>query len=104
LSCQRVKELCYISSTAALGDLASMKPLLRKKLSGIQKNHSDYAISKYGAEMEIWRGQQEGLDVIIVNPGIIVALDSKNREAAKRVANGLRYYPGKSISSRLAMW
>jgi nucleoside-diphosphate-sugar epimerase len=28
-------------------------------------------ISKY-AEMEIWRGQQEGLDVIIVNPGIII--------------------------------
>jgi nucleoside-diphosphate-sugar epimerase len=35
-----------------------------------RKPHSDYAISKYGAEMEIWR-QQEGLDVIIVNPGII---------------------------------
>jgi thioester reductase-like protein len=30
------EKLCYISSTAALGDLA-MKPLLRKKLSGIQK-------------------------------------------------------------------
>jgi hypothetical protein len=27
--------------------------------------HNDYAISKYGAEMEVWRGQQEGLDVII---------------------------------------
>jgi nucleoside-diphosphate-sugar epimerase len=37
-----------------------------------RKPHSDYAISKYGAEMEIWRGQQEGLDVIIVNPGIII--------------------------------
>jgi len=33
--------------------------------------HSDYAISKYGAEMEVWRGQQEGLQVIIVNPGVI---------------------------------
>jgi nucleoside-diphosphate-sugar epimerase len=47
-----------------------------------RKPHSDYAISKYGAEMEIWRGQQEGLDVIIVNPGIIIGPDSKNREAA----------------------
>jgi nucleoside-diphosphate-sugar epimerase len=47
-----------------------------------RKPHSDYAISKYGAEMEIWRGQQEGLDVIIVNPGIVLVLDSKNREAA----------------------
>ena len=33
--------------------------------------HSDYAISKYGAEMEIWRGQQEGLNLVIVNPGVI---------------------------------
>jgi nucleoside-diphosphate-sugar epimerase len=30
--------------------------------------HSDYAISKYGAEMEVWRGWQEGLAVAIVNP------------------------------------
>ena len=34
-------------------------------------SHSDYAITKYGAEMEVWRGQQEGLSVVIVNPGII---------------------------------
>jgi hypothetical protein len=25
-----------------------------------EKQHSDYAISKYGAEMEVWRAQQEG--------------------------------------------
>jgi nucleoside-diphosphate-sugar epimerase len=56
-----------------------MKPLLRRNLES-RKPHSDYAISKYGAEMEIWRGQQEGLDVIIVNPGIIIGPDSKNRE------------------------
>jgi hypothetical protein len=71
-----------------------------------RKPHSDYAIFKYGAEMEIWRGQQEGLDVIIVNPGIMVP-DSKNRKRPtfKEVANGLRYYTlGKEHSSRLAMW
>jgi hypothetical protein len=73
-----------------------MKPLLRKKLSGIQP-HSDYAISKYGAEMEIWRGQQEGLDVIIVNPLLI-----PKKPTFKEVANGL-YYTERSIR-RLAMW
>jgi hypothetical protein len=37
-----------------------MKPL-RKKLSGIQKKpHSDYAISKYGAEMEIHEVSKKG--------------------------------------------
>jgi nucleoside-diphosphate-sugar epimerase len=37
-----------------------------------EKQHSDYAISKYGAEMEVLCAQQEGLDVIIVNPGVII--------------------------------
>ena len=33
--------------------------------------YSDYAITKYGAELEVWRGQQEGLNVVVVNPGVI---------------------------------
>jgi nucleoside-diphosphate-sugar epimerase len=36
--------------------------------------HNDYAISKYGAEMEVWRGQQEGLTVIIINPVLLLVL------------------------------
>lgn len=67
-----VKKLCHVSSIAALGDL---KPHETKVTEETEWNpeapHSDYAISKYGAEMEIWRGQQEGLSVVIVNPGVI---------------------------------
>jgi nucleoside-diphosphate-sugar epimerase len=66
-----IKKLCHISSTAALGDVLSTETITRSA-NGILKKNSDYAISKYGAEMEVWRGQQEGLDVIIVNPGVIV--------------------------------
>ena len=33
---------------------------------------SDYAISKYNGEREVWRGMEEGLNVVIVNPGIIL--------------------------------
>jgi hypothetical protein len=84
-----------------------MKPLLRKKLSGIQKKpHSDYAISKYGAEMEIWRGQQEGLDAQL-NPGIIIGPDSKNRkrQILRRLLTDYGITPWeKEHSSRLAMW
>jgi nucleoside-diphosphate-sugar epimerase len=68
LSCQRVKKLCYVSSTAALG--ASNETIITEEIEwNPEKPHSDY-IFQYGAEMEIWRGQQEGLDVIIVNPGV----------------------------------
>ncbi len=67
-----IKKLCHVSSIAALGDL---KPPQKKIVEETGWNpdapHSDYAISKYGAEMEIWRGQQEGLKVVIVNPGVI---------------------------------
>jgi nucleoside-diphosphate-sugar epimerase len=68
----KVKKLCHVSSIAALGDL---KPHETKVTEETEWNpeapHSDYAISKYGAEMEIWRGQQEGLSIVIVNPGVI---------------------------------
>jgi thioester reductase-like protein len=50
-----------------------------------EKPHSDYAISKYGAEMEIWRGQQEGLDVIIVNPGIIIGVPRTGATLLRRL-------------------
>lgn len=68
-----IKKLCYISSIAALGE----KKLGEKTISETnewnpEKAHSDYAISKYGAEMEVWRGRQEGLQVVILNPGIIL--------------------------------
>jgi dihydroflavonol-4-reductase len=77
-----VKKLCHVSSIAALGNLApnenhpSSKSELAKQITeetewNPESLHSDYAISKYGAEMEIWRGQQEGLNVVIVNPGVI---------------------------------
>jgi len=67
-----IEKLCYVSSIAALGDLAPHEKEITEETEwNPEVLHSDYAISKYGAEMEIWRGQQEGLNVVIVNPGII---------------------------------
>ena len=67
-----IKKLCHVSSIAALGDKAPHQIEVTEETEwNPEVLHSDYAISKYGAEMEIWRGQQEGLNVVIVNPGII---------------------------------
>ena len=42
-------------------------------MNGIQKlDNSGYSITKFGAEMEVWRASQEGVDVVIVNPGVIL--------------------------------
>jgi nucleoside-diphosphate-sugar epimerase len=91
-----VKKLCHISSTAALGDVISTETIITEQAEwNPEKQHSDYAISKYGAEMEVWRAQQEGLDVIIVNPGVIIGPgfpDQGSGELIKKVSGGLSYY------------
>lgn len=68
-----IKKLCHLSSVAALGKLTKNKNTITEETEwNPEKQHSDYAISKYGAEMEVWRGQQEGLATYILNPGIIL--------------------------------
>lgn len=68
----KVNKLCHVSSIAALGDLKEHdKEITEETEWNPEVFHSDYAISKHGAEMEVWRGYQEGLDVVIVNPGVI---------------------------------
>lgn len=67
-----VKKLCHVSSIAALGNLAQNETIISETTEwNPEVLHSDYAISKYGGEMEVWRGHQEGLEVVIVNPGVI---------------------------------
>jgi len=71
---KKVTKLCHVSSIAALGDLASglKNTFITEETEwNPEVVHSDYAISKYGAEMEVWRGHQEGLQVVVVNPGVI---------------------------------
>lgn len=69
---KNIKKLCHVSSIAALGDLKENQTILTEDIEwNPEAFHSDYAITKYGAEMEVWRGQQEGLNVVIVNPGVI---------------------------------
>lgn len=68
----KINKLCYVSSIATLGDSSiNSQPVTEESIYNPEKLHSDYAISKYAAEMEVWRGYQEGLNLVIVNPGVI---------------------------------
>ena len=68
-----VQKLCYVSSIAALGNLAQNETVISETTDwNPEAFHSDYSITKYGAELEVWRAYQEGLPVVIVNPGIIL--------------------------------
>ena len=92
----KIKKLCYVSSIAALGDLAPHENIIKEECEwNPEIQHSDYAISKYGAEMEVWRAQQEGLDVVVVNPGVILGplfWTDGSGEIYMKVKNGLPFY------------
>lgn len=66
-----VNKLCHLSSVASLSKLPN-NPITEENVWDPNDNNSVYAISKYGAEMEVWRATQEGLKAIIFNPAIIL--------------------------------
>ncbi|MEO8515397.1 MAG: NAD-dependent epimerase/dehydratase family protein [Flavobacterium sp.] len=92
----KVKKFCYVSSIAALGDLREKENIITEETEwNSEKLHSDYAISKYGAEMEVWRAQQEGLAVVVVNPGVILGplfWIHGSGEIYQKVKKGMPFY------------
>lgn len=93
---KKVKKLCYVSSVATFGDVLHDKLIDESTTWNPDGKNNVYALSKYSAEMELWRGTQEGLDVVIVNPGIILGI-SPNSEGSGIIphlaSRGIPFYP-----------
>ena len=90
-----IDKLCYVSSIAAIGNEPSGKLITEESPWNKDEDHSVYAITKYGAEMEVWRGCQEGLEVFIVNSGVIIGPGFWRFGSGsffKRIYKGLKYY------------
>tara|TARA_R110002049_G_scaffold70608_6_gene182370 strand:- start:4140 stop:5150 length:1011 start_codon:yes stop_codon:yes gene_type:complete len=95
-----IKKLCYVSSIATLGNELNNKPITEDSVWNPEEDHSVYAITKYGAEMEVWRGTQEGLDAVIVNPGVILGAGIWRYGSGslfKKAHKGLKYYTAGTI-------
>lgn len=70
---KKIERLVHISSVAALGRQKGQTFLdENNKWIGNPLN-STYAESKYLAELEVARGQEEGLSTVIINPSVILA-------------------------------
>ncbi|MES2486843.1 MAG: NAD-dependent epimerase/dehydratase family protein [Bacteroidota bacterium] len=91
-----VQKFCHVSSIAALGDPMLPGGTINEATDwNPEVRHNDYAISKYGAEMEVWRAQQEGLNVVMVNPGLIFGYgfwDQGSGAVLKAVKRGQYFY------------
>ncbi|UJH90527.1 SDR family oxidoreductase [Antarcticibacterium sp. 1MA-6-2] len=90
-----IEKLCYISSIATMDANVGDDFISENFTWHPEKDHTEYAISKHGAEIEVWRAAQEGVPVIILNPGIIIGPGFWNKgsgEIFNRVHKGLKYH------------
>lgn len=95
-----IQKLCYVSSIATLGHELNNKSINEDSIWNPEEDHSVYAITKYGAEMEVWRGTQEGVDAVIVNPGVILGAGIWHYGSGnlfKKAHKGLKYYTAGTI-------
>ncbi len=91
-----IEKICYVSSVATLGHALNNQLITEETPWNPDEKNSVYAITKYAAEMEIWRGTQEGLDAVIVNPGVIVGTSPSEDGSAVIVplgSRGIPFYP-----------
>lgn len=90
-----IKKLCFVSSIAAVEKNIKNEIIDESESWNSETKKSGYAITKYGAEMEVWRASQEGVDVVIVNPGVILGSGFWHKGSSNlftKINNGFNYY------------
>jgi len=94
----KINKFLHVSSVAAIG-LSPDKIITEKTGWKASPQNSVYAISKYGAEREVWRAAEEGLKTVIINPSVILGISTstKSSSAIFNVAGkGVPVYPSGS--------
>ena len=97
----KVKKLAHVSSIASIGAEKNIKIINESNSWSKNQRHTHYAYSKFAAELEIWRGIQEGLDVVIVNPGVIIGYNFNSKSSSsifKRVNRESPFYTNGRIA------
>lgn len=92
-----IDRFCYVSSIATLGKSLSGELIDETSFWQNDDNHSVYSQSKFQAEMEVWRGTKEGLNVVIVNPSVILGpcIDKRSSgQLLSTLSKNMMFYTG----------
>ncbi len=92
---KNIRKLCYVSSSAALGQASDGNLITENTAWSPPGNRSSYPVSKYKSEMEVWRGIAEGLNAVIVNPVVIIGPGDWKKSSPllfSVVWKGMKYY------------
>lgn len=88
-----VSRLVHISSISALGRTANGEQVNEEKKWAESKLNTHYGISKYKAEMEVWRAMGEGLNAVIVNPSTVLGFGNWNSGSCAIFKNIYHEFP-----------
>lgn len=78
-----IQRLLHVSSVSALGRQKNQTIISESNAWIDSPYNTPYGLSKYKAELEVFRGQEEGLKTVIINPSVILGPGDWNRSSAK---------------------
>jgi len=90
-----IKKFMFASSVAALGRSAQAEIIDESRIWKTDPVNTKYGLSKYKSEMEVWRGYEEGLPVIVVNPSMILGYCRWTEGTGRmfeKAYNGMKFY------------
>jgi len=96
-----VKRIVHVSSVAALAAQKGQTTITEENKWIESQYQTVYAKSKYLSELEIFRGQEEGISSVIVSPSLILADTDWNNSSAqvfKYIWNQTPFYSDGSVN------
>lgn len=88
-----LKRFIHISSVAALGRTTKNKKVNEEQKWEASQSHTQYALSKHYAELEVWRAFAEGLHGVIINPSTILGFGNWHTSSCAIFKNVYREFP-----------
>jgi dihydroflavonol-4-reductase len=88
-----VTKLLYCSSIAAIAKSGTEDIVRESAAWDDELPHSNYGYSKHLGELELWRGMEEGLASVAINPGIILGYGDWTKGSNKLFGNAQNGFP-----------
>lgn len=91
-----VTKLIHVSSVAAIGRSPELSVIDEDFKWSESPWNTEYGVSKYWAELEAWRGEQEGLDLIVINPSVLLGKANYGKSSSaiySYVLEGKKFFP-----------
>lgn len=88
-----IRKFLHVSSVAALGRTTSGETVTEEKKWQDVKTNTHYAITKHQAEIQVWRGIEEGLNGVIINPSTVLGFGDWHQSSCAIFKNVYNEFP-----------